>query len=120
MCIFTPEKRSHPTLNALGADDVGGLMGRILHPGACDAELLNDTVQEPLDIVLGHLVRRAGGSRRNPAELQAEQEAQKAEPHRGAELCHLRGEAARTSANAATALKLIHDANLNRCLFRKN
>lgn len=87
-------------------------MGRILHPGTCDAELLNDTVQEPLNIVLGHLVCRAGCTRRNPAELQAEEEAEKAEAHSGAKLCHLRGEAGRTSANAATALNLKRDGHL--------
>lgn len=77
-------------------------MGRILHPGACDAQLLHDTVQEPLNIVLGHLVYRAGATRRSPAELQAEEEAEKPEPHSGSKLCHLQAEAGWTSANAAT------------------
>lgn len=97
-------KNAHkPTLYALGTDYIGGLMGRILHPGACDAQLLHDTVQEPLDIVLGHLVYGARATRRSPAELQAEEEAEKPEPHSGAKLCHLRTEAGLTSANAVTS-----------------
>lgn len=77
-------------------------MGRILHPGACDAQLLHDTVQEPLNLVLRHLVSRAGATRRSPAELQAEEEAEEPEPRSGAKHRHLRGEKGWTSAKAAT------------------
>lgn len=102
MSLFNAEKCPHPTLYALGTDYVGGLVGRILHPGTCDAKLLNDAVQEPLHIVLGHLVGRAGCPSRNPAELQAEEEEEEEEAEEGgAEPCHLRGEAGRSSANAA-------------------
>lgn len=65
-------------------------MGWILHPGACDAQLLHDTVQKPLNIVLRHPVPRAGATRRSLAELQAEDEAEKPEPRSGAKHCHLR------------------------------
>lgn len=92
-------------------------MGRILHPGASDAQLLHDTVQEPLNIVLRHLVSRAGATRRSPAELQAEEEAEKPEPRSGAKHCHLRGEEGWTSANAGRAT---YSTYWDGCLYRLN
>lgn len=64
------------TLYALWSDDVGGLMRRILHPGTSNAKLLHDAVQEPLDVGLRHLVRRAGAAGCSPAKLQAQEEAE--------------------------------------------
>lgn len=64
------------TLYALRSDDVSGLMRWILHPGTSNAQLLHDAVQEPLDVGLRHLVRRAGAAGWSPAKLQAQEEAE--------------------------------------------
>lgn len=74
--FFPCRGRTLLTLDALRTDNVGGLVCGILHPGTGDAQLLHDAVQEPLDVGLGHLVRRAEAAGWSPAELRAQEQAE--------------------------------------------